>query len=221
MQTAQTLPRKTRSPTPRARRVLNAGSGAVSSRRLHQTFRQAGWREIRLDIDPAVEPDLIGSITDMTALVPSRTFDAAWASHSLEHLHAHEVSEALSELRRILKPDGFALIASPDLETVASLLLQHGPDHVVYTSPMGPITPHDMLFGHGDSIRRGMNFMAHHSGFTCESLGASLLRAGFPMVLGKREGYEVWALALMEQSDKRAILSDLKRAGLDMFDQAD
>ena len=221
MQTAQISPRKGRSAPPRAKRVLNAGSGAVSSRRLHQAFQQSGWREVRLDIDPAVEPDLIGSVTDMSALVPSRTFDAAWASHSLEHLHAHEVLEALLEFRRILKPDGFALVTSPDLETVASLLLQHGPDHVVYTSPMGPITPHDMMFGHADSIRRGMSFMAHNCGFTCESLGALLLQAGFPMVLAKRDGYDLWALALMEAADKGAILSDLNAAGLDMFDQGE
>jgi len=157
----------------------------------------------------------------MSALVPSGSFDAAWASHSLEHLHAHEVVEALSEFRRILKPDGFALITSPDLETVASLLLQHGLDHIAYTSPMGPITPHDMLFGHADSIRRGMTFMAHNCGFTCATLGAMLLQAGFPMVLAKREGFEVWALALMEDSDKSAILTDLRAAGLDMFDQAE
>ena len=221
MPSVQASARKSRSTTPPLKHVLNAGSGSLSARRLHQTFQQTGWQEIRLDIDPAVEPDLIGSVTDMSALISSQTFDAAWASHSLEHLHSYEVVEALLEFRRILKPDGFALITSPDLETVASLVLQHGLDHVAYTSPVGPITPRDMLFGHGDSIRRGMTFMAHRSGFTCESLGSSLLEAGFPMVLAKREGFDIWALALMEDSDKNAILSKLRATGLDMFDRTE
>lgn len=221
MQTAQISPAESHSASSRARRVLNAGSGATTSRRLHQTFQQVGWSEVRLDIDSSVSPDLLGSVTDMRALVPSASFDAAWASHSLEHLHAHEVFDALAEFRRILRPDGFALITSPDLETVASLLLRHGLDHVVYTSTMGPITPHDMLFGHADSIKRGMTYMAHNSGFTCETLGALLLQAGFPEVLAKREGFDLWALALMEKSNKSVILGELRAAGLDMFDRED
>jgi SAM-dependent methyltransferase len=213
--------RKGVSPKRQPKRVLNAGSGAASSRRLHRIFQESQWREIRLDIDPSVKPDLVGSVTDMSALVPSRTFDAVWVSHSLEHLHAHKVVEALLEFRRILKPDGFALITAPDLETVARMILDHGPDHVAYVSPMGPITPQDMLFGHGDSIRRGMTFMAHNSGFTCDSLGAALSRAGFPMVLCKREGFDVWAVALMEEADEMAVLSDLESAGLDLFDRVE
>ena len=202
------------------KRVLNAGSGSASARRLHPAFRGAGWREVRLDIDPAVDPDITGSLTDMSALVPSQSFDAAWASHSLEHLHPHEVGQALCEFRRILKPDGFALVTSPDLETAASLLLQHGLDHVAYISPMGPITPRDILFGHVDSVRRGMSYMAHHCGFTCDSLGDALLQAGFSMVLAKREGFDLWALALMEEADQESIVADLQIAGLDLFDQA-
>src|SRR5665213_540831 len=40
-----------------------------------------------------------------------------------------------------------------------------------YTSPAGPITPLDMLFGHSDSIASGHLYMAHKTGFTCASLG--------------------------------------------------
>jgi hypothetical protein len=60
--------------------------------------------------------------------------------------------------------------------------------------------------------------MAHNTGFTCTSLGQHLLDAGFPVVLAKRERFELWALALMEEANKSAIQWELKVAGLDMFD---
>lgn len=123
-----------------ARRVLNAGSGPRSSGQLHRLFRGGSWREFRIDIDPHTSPDAVGSITDMKGQAPSRAFDAVWSSHSLEHLHTYEVPLALAEFRRVLKPDGFALITSPDLEfsgelpaetrpRARPLHLGGGPDH--------------------------------------------------------------------------------------------
>jgi len=203
------------------RRVLNAGSGPLTARQLHPVFREDRWQQVRVDIDPQTEPDVVGSITDMAELLPSENFDAIWSSHSLEHLYAHEVPLALSEFKRVLKSDGFALITSPDLESIAALLLDHGLNYVAYTSPMGPITPHDMLFGHSSSIANGKTFMAHNTGFTCADLGQLLLDAGFPVVLAKRERWDLWALALMENADKRAIQRELKATGLDMFDDPD
>jgi SAM-dependent methyltransferase len=211
------------SPQPEAypdKRVLSAGSGPMSARQLHPAFRTDRWREVRFDIDPQVKPDVVGSITDMSRLIASQSFDSVWSSHSLEHLYAHEVPLALREFRRILKPDGFALITSPDIESIASMVLEYGLHHVAYISPVGPISPHDMLFGHATSIERGSTFMAHNTGFTCASLGQHLLDAGFPVVLAKCEVLALWALALMEHADKIAIQQDLKAAGLDMFDDS-
>ena len=105
------------------KRVLNAGSGPHSSRKLHPAFVRDAWQEIRIDIDPRAKPDMVVSITDMKSSFEPESFDAIWSSHTLEHLYAHEVPIALAEFKRVLKPDGFALVTSPDLETVASLIL--------------------------------------------------------------------------------------------------
>ena len=78
------------SPGSSLKRVLNAGSGPQAARQIRPLFRNELWQEIRLDIDPQAEPDVVGSITDMGPLLP-QTFDAIWSSHSLEHLYAHEV----------------------------------------------------------------------------------------------------------------------------------
>jgi SAM-dependent methyltransferase len=198
------------------RRVLNAGAGHRGSRQLHPVFRAARWRETRFDIDPATAPDITGSITDMRATAATASYDGVWSSHSLEHLYPHDVPLALAEFRRVLKPHGYAIITSPDLEAVATLLLEQGLDCVAYVSPSGPITPRDMLFGHGDSIAHGRHAMAHRTGFTCASLGALLLEAGFPVVMGKRERFDLWMLALMEKADRAEIVAELREAGLDM-----
>jgi SAM-dependent methyltransferase len=201
-------------------RVLNAGAGPRSARPLHPAFAVRDWAEVRLDVDPATGPDIVGSITDMAALA-EESFDAVWSSHVLEHLHAHDVPAALAEFRRVLKPDGFALITSPDLETVADLIVRRGVDQLVYVSSAGPITPLDMLFGHSASIARGRSAMGHRTGFTCASLGRLLVEAGFPSVLAKRDGFDLWALALMPAADKAAIQAQLGAAGLDMVDRVD
>jgi SAM-dependent methyltransferase len=209
-----------RSQTQRAKRVLNAGSGPHSARALHPVFCTPEWQQVRLDIDPESMPDVAGSLIDMNAF-PAHSFDAVWSSHSLEHLYKHEVPLALAEFKRVLRPDGFALITCPDLEAVAELVVRHGLDHVAYTSPMGPITTLDMIFGHSASIARGKVYMSHNTGFTCARLGQSLLDAGFATVLAKREGFDLWAVGLMDEADKRAIQEVLHLAGLDMFEHAE
>jgi SAM-dependent methyltransferase len=202
----------------RPRRVLNAGSGAKSIARLGALFDSDDWDEIRIDLDPAVGPDVIGSMIDMRAHFEVQSFDAIWSSHSLEHLHTHEIPIALAEFHRVLKADGFALITCPDLETVMALFLAHGPDHVVYRSPAGPITPLDMMFGHAASIAAGHVHMAHHSGLTAPRLTDLLHRAGFAGVVIKRQDYDLWAVGLMPETDRTAVLGKLASAGVDMTD---
>src|SRR4029078_3461778 len=103
--------------------VLNAGSGPKSLRKRYALFDPSNWREVRVDLDPGVGPDLVGSMTNMRAHFSAASFDAVWSSHSLEHLHTHEIPLALAEFRHILRDDGFALISCPDLETVMTLFL--------------------------------------------------------------------------------------------------
>jgi len=200
------------------RRVLNGGSGRHTPHSLHTIFKNDGWREVRLDINPAAQPDVVASITNMRAFFGSGSFDAVWSSHSLEHLHGHEVPLALSEFRRILKPDGFVLMRCPDLEAVVAMLLDHGADHVAYTSPIGPITPLDMLFGHAASIAAGHRHMAHKTGFTAARLGHLLLEADFATVLTRSVRCDLWALALMKQADQSAIEDQFHAAGSAGFD---
>ena len=180
------------------KRVLNTGSGPFNPEKLHPAFRHRSWLEVRLDIDARVAPDFVGSVTDMRNFAPDAAFDAVWSSHNVEHLHTHEVVPAFREFHRILRSDGFALITCPDLQAIAALVVDGKAEATVYTSPAGPITPLDMIYGHANSIAQGNYYMSHNTGFTTERLGRVLLDVGFAEVRTCKGGFhDLWALALM------------------------
>jgi SAM-dependent methyltransferase len=143
--------------------VLHVGCGPPDPDKVHDRFRGPEWREVRLDIDPDVRPDIVGSIVNMPD-VPSDTVDAIWSSHNLEHVYAHEVPVALREFFRVLRPAGLVLITVPDLQHVARSIAKGNLEDTLYVSPAGPIAPLDMVYGHRPSIQLGNEFMAHHTG---------------------------------------------------------
>lgn len=183
-----------------AHTVLNVGCGPRLRQRLHKHFHGREWREIRLDIDPAVDPDILCSITDMSP-VASASVNAIWSSHSLEHVHRHEVPGALAQFLRVLKPAGLLLLTVPDLQQVAELVAADRLEDQAYVSPSGPITPLDMIYGHTPSLARGYFSMAHKTGFTRRSLHQSLAEAGFAEVQVRRGGsFDLWAIAYKARS---------------------
>lgn len=185
---------------------LHVGCG--HSRKAHTTaaFNTVEWDEVRLDIDPTVAPDIVGSLTDMAA-VESGSVDAVFSSHNIEHLYPHEVPLALAEFKRVLKPDGFAVITCPDLQPVAALIADDKLSDTAYVSPAGPIAPLDMLYGHRTSMRQGNLFMAHHCGFTRKVLAATLQAAGFGMVASRSrpQCFDLWAVGTMARVSEEEI----------------
>jgi predicted SAM-dependent methyltransferase len=173
--------------------VLNVGCGYPLRQKLHRHFHGPEWREIRLDLDPAVQPDIVCSITDISP-VAADWVDAVWSSHNLEHLQRHEVPLALAEFLRVLKPHGLLLVTLPDLQQVARLVAEDRLEESAYVSQSGPITPLDMIFGHTASLARGNQFMAHRTGFTARSLHKLLIEAGFVEVtLRQGASFDLWA----------------------------
>lgn len=179
---------------PLTRSVLHVGCGPADPAKLPAAFFPAGeWRELRLDIDPGVAPDIVASITDM-AVVPSGSVQAVWSAHNLEHLAAHEVPLALAEFHRVLAPAGFVLVTMPDLQQVAALVAEGRLEDPAYISAMGPIAALDMLYGHRASIAAGNHFMGHRTGFVATTLARHLEIAGFQNVRVQRDGhFALWA----------------------------
>lgn len=176
--------------------VLHVGCGPRDIDNLNPFFRQQGYRELRLDIDPSVKPDIVASMLDMGA-VSTASVDAVFSSHNIEHLFAHEVVAALTEFRRVLKPDGFAMVIVPDLQAVAELVARDVLEEAAYVSPSGPISPLDMLYGHTAAISKGNTFMAHKTGFTSTNLRQKLTQAGFARVETLRKGFTLFSCAYM------------------------
>jgi len=178
------------------RLVLHVGCGPPNENNLHDRFRSAEWRELRLDIDPRMRPDIVADITDMAG-VPSASVDALWSSHNVEHVFAHQVPRMFGEFLRVLRPGGEALITTPDLQRAAERIASGRLDEPLYDSDAGPIAPLDMVYGHGREIARGFEQMAHRTGYTARTLTQRLEAAGFADVRVRRERGDLalWAEA--------------------------
>ena len=180
------------------KKLLHVGCGPKRKDRTLPAFQSDDWQEVRFDIDEAVLPDVIGSMTDMSA-VPTGSMDALFSSHTIEHLYPHEVPVALAEFNRVLSHDGIAIITCPDLQSVAKLIAEDRLLDTAYVSAAGPISPIDIFFGHRASMARGNLYMAHHGGFTRKVLHTALAAAGFgaiaTMARGRPPFFDLWAVA--------------------------
>ena len=187
---------------------LHVGCGRQRKDATTQGFNTGEWDELRLDIDPSVEPDIVGTMTDMSA-VPDASVDAVFSSHNIEHLYAHDVPVALAEFMRVLKPHGFVVITCPDLQSVCALVAQDKLSEPAYISPAGPIAPLDILYGHRASMQQGNLYMAHRCGFTEKVLGATLAVAGFVGVvtLARPANFDLWAVASKSESAQPQLIS--------------
>ena len=88
----------------------------------------------------------------------------------------------------MLKPEGFAVITCPDLQSVCALVAEDKLLEPAYTSPAGPIAPLDILYGHRPALARGNHYMAHKCGFTERVLIGVLQQVGFASIASRRRG---------------------------------
>lgn len=187
------------------RKVLHVGCAMATIAKMPKGFHE-GWEEVRFDIDPSVRPDIVGTITDMAA-VPSESVDAVFSSHNIEHVFAHEVPMVLREFLRVLKPTGFAVITCPDITSFAEQIARGLLTEPLYESASGPISPLDILYGHGAAIQSGEVYMAHKTAFTGPLLGRNMKEAGFPNVIGRRRPsrFDIWAVGTKARSDQQTL----------------
>lgn len=174
---------------------LHVGCGPQTKNGL-KGFQSDDWKEIRFDIDKNVNPDIIGTLTDMSK-VETQSVDAIYSSHNIEHLFPHEVPKALSEFHRVLKPTGFVVITCPDLISVCEAVVKDRLLEPLYQSPTGPISPLDILYGHRGFIAQGNVFMAHKCGFTYSVLNSCFYEAGFIKTFGgtRSADFDLWLVA--------------------------
>lgn len=179
--------------------VLNVGGG---SKRIAIPNHYEGWRHLLLDIAPGPDVDIVQDAREL-AVLPAQRFDAIYCSHNLEHYFRHDAAKVVAGFLHVLKPEGFAEIRVPDMQSVIEHMARTGMelDDVLYHSPGGPITAHDVWYGYGKQIEAsGVDFYAHKCGFTARSLSELLGRAGFAHMTVARtpEAFEIRAVAFKQ-----------------------
>lgn len=184
------------------KQFLHVGCGPQTKEGV-KGFNTGEWTEIRFDIDEKVNPDIVGTLTDMSA-VKTGSMDAVFSSHNIEHIYAHQVISALKEFNRVLKDDGFVVLTCPDLQSVCEAVANDKLLEPLYVSPAGPISPIDILYGHRGFIANGNAYMAHKCGFTYKVLDQSFAQAGFLQRGGLRrpQAFDLWMVAFKKQRDE-------------------
>ncbi len=169
-------------------------------------FNNDNWNEIRLDIDESVNPDIVGTLTDMQS-VEAGSVDAIYSSHNIEHIFPHEVPVALSEFYRVLKEDGIVVITCPDIQSVGEAIAQDKLFETLYESTMGPVTAFDILYGHRETTLDGNVFMIHKGGFTYSTLDKAFFEAGFKARVGGRrpDACDLYLVAFKQEKSEEEI----------------
>ena len=177
------------------KKVLHVGAGEAGPGKLHQNFTGPEWKEIRMDADPKVKPDMLGDLRQLKK-VPHDSMDAVWIPHQLQTLHAHEVEPALTQCARIVKEGGAVLVVVPDMQSLGELLTKGRLEDQIYETALGPVAAIDMIYGVRGLIAKGVPRVANHTGFTAYSLGLRLRAAGFYNIQVKREQqtHNLWAV---------------------------
>jgi len=124
-----------------------------------------------VNVDALADAPGVDVVADISGRLPfdDEAADLVYASHVLEHFPTEEVPGLLREWRRILRPGGQLLVAVPDLDVIAAMLVERG----------GWFTPpHNPWLG---AIYGGQKdeYDFHKTGFNAPWLTALLSDAGF------------------------------------------
>jgi hypothetical protein len=185
------------------KKLLHVGCGPKTKESL-KGFQS--WHEVRLDIDPSVKPDILGTLTDMQG-AETGGFSALYSSHNIEHVFPHEVPMVLKEFHRVLDDEGFVVITCPDLQSVGAELAAGRLIDPLYVSAAGPISAIDILYGHRGYMANGNHYMAHKSGFTSPVLASLFREAGFAQTFGAAipQQYAIWMLAFKKPQSQKML----------------
>jgi len=186
---------------------LHVGCGPQDQNNIHG-FNNDNWKEIRFDIDKNVNPDIVGTLTDMK-LVKTNSVDAIYSSHNIEHVFPHEVPIVLKEFHRVLKDDGMVVLKCPDLQSVCEAVVNDKLLEPLYETSEGhKISPIDILYGWRGPIAAGNEYMAHKGGFTYSVLKDAFNEAGFKLHYGGKNT-NAWELFIVsfkqDKSQEEAI----------------
>jgi SAM-dependent methyltransferase len=169
---------------------------------------QSRWREIRVDPDREMAPDVVADLHDLS-VIDTASADGIYSSQNIARLYHHEVAPALKEFHRVLKSDGMLVLTSPDLQSIGAWIAEGKLDETAYVSPAGPVAPLDMLFGFRPNIAAGGFEGVHRTGFTAGTLAKMLAACGFHSVEVERgDNFDLWAVAYANEATPERVIAD-------------
>lgn len=139
------------------------------------------WKEIRVDLSTTTNPHVVDDIMGLDK-VPDGVADVIWASHVLEHIYWHDIPRTLAGFSRVLKADGYAIILTPDLESIRDRIGDRLLEPV-YDSAEGPIAAIDMIYGYRPYVEIGLELQMHRTGFTARSMATVLNSLGYKALI--------------------------------------
>jgi SAM-dependent methyltransferase len=147
--------------------VLNIGCGDTRVKEIKPFF--SDWIEIRADLyhdDVDVKCDLV-SMNE----IATESIDCLWASHILEHQYWHEIPQIFSNIRRVLKDDGFVVITVPDIGAIADRIKDSLIDPIPEFNGLSAL---DIIYGDRNRLRKGGIGELHKIAFTLQTLSMTI-----------------------------------------------
>jgi hypothetical protein len=156
--------------------VASFGWSSAYVGRLHGYFNAANWQEVRIDVDPATQADLLQHPHNLPMIADS-SVDGVFIGHVLHRYSFHEAKLILQEAVRIMKDGGVLIASVPDLQLAATHVAHDELEAAIYTAPVGGINAIDMIFGFQKNVSAGDVARQHRSGYSLSSFG-NFLRDG-------------------------------------------
>ena len=177
------------------KKLLNVGAGQSLI-----PVHYADYEMVRLDIDPATNPDVLMDARNLREL--TCLFDAVYCAHNLEHYTPHDGGIVIKGMRGALLPGGFADIIVPNV----GLILQEAGkmkwdlDSFLYQSSGGAICVRDVLFGQGGSIEFSDNdYMIHKNAFSARTLPQLMKWCGFAHIFVAQSGLDLRCVGFLNE----------------------
>lgn len=181
-------------------KFLHAACGTNNKARTTRELNTPEWEEVRMDAAPEANPDVVSTLLDMAQLEDA-SFDAVFTAHSLERLYPHQVGPALANILRVLKDDGYLIVACSDLQAACALIAEDKLLEPAYESPAGPVAPIDILYGFRPALAAGMERHACNCGFTSRALMGTLGQVGFASLWSARNPQTFTLVAIASKKE--------------------
>ena len=201
-------------------KFLHIGCGPKRKDSTTKVFNSDSWEEVTLDIDKGVNPDILGTMTDLS-MIEDSSFDAIYSSHNIEHLFLYDALVAVKEFYRILKSTGYILVVCPDIISTCEAIVEKGPLEPLYyiknkktgeTSKDLWVSGIDILYGWRRAINAENNFMAHKFGYSEKSLRLLFSQNKFKSIasITRKSQYDINLLAFKEIVERDTATSILR-----------